>query len=47
MAARAFDPKRKAELLEQEARWLKLAMGYEFSERLNTFSAKFGRQRRS
>jgi hypothetical protein len=33
------DQKRKAQYLDLEARWLKLAASYEFTEQLNHFTA--------
>ena len=38
-AAIETDQKRKAEYVDLEARWLKLAASYQFSDQMNQFSA--------
>jgi hypothetical protein len=37
-------PKLKADFLDMERRWLSLARSYEFTERINDFSAETKRQ---
>lgn len=37
MGARETDPARRQEYADMEARWVKLAISYQFAEQLNTF----------
>ena len=43
-AAAQTCPKLKADFLDMERRWLFLARSYEFTERINDFSAESSRQ---